>query len=173
MPPSKINAPPRRVKNLLGRNFGYLVVIEFAYFNKWRNACWKCECRCGKIIFVRSGGLCSGHTKSCGCLRQETTRKRSYKHGHRIGGAVSAEYHSWHSMKQRCENENREKYRRYGARGISVCRRWRNSFENFLKDMGKRPGSGYSLDRIDNNGNYEPGNCRWATAKQQARNKRK
>lgn len=118
--------------------------------------------------------LASGNTKSCGCLRRETTSLvglAKKTHGMRD----TPEYGVWANMKDRCYNPSSEDYKNYGGRGIKVCERWLNSFENFYEDMGEKPWSKllYSLDRINNDGNYEPSNCRWATVKQQVNNRRK
>jgi hypothetical protein len=120
------------------------------------------KCLCGKIVLRRLHNI-QTNTKSCGCR------------AHLIGKPKKtgcSEYNSWCGIIQRCTNPNNESYKHYGGRGISVCDRWRYSYDNFLSDMGKKPGKGYSLDRKEVNGNYEPGNCRWATKKQQADNKR-
>jgi len=122
------------------------------------------QCHCGVIFTMRCD--CEGKSKSCGCLRSETIKKMRTTHG----ACATKEYKTWCSMKARCSNENAVAYRDYGGRGISVCERW-HTFANFVEDMGERP-EGCSIDRIDVNGNYEPDNCRWATIKQQSRNKR-
>lgn len=132
---------------------------------------WKCRCSCGAIVDVVVGNLRSGNTKSCGCKKAERIAKARSVHGHNKRGASSREYNSWASMKARCENPTNHKYRIYGARGISICDRWKESFVAFLEDMGQRP-PGTSLDRIDVDGNYEPGNCRWADPKTQTSNRR-
>jgi len=112
--------------------------------------------------------LRSGHTKSCGCLSGETTAIRNTTHGL----SKNPLYGLWIKVKDRCSNQNCEDYKYYGARGIKVCDRWLNSFPNFLADMGPRPSRSHSIDRINTNGNYEPGNCRWATPLQQNSNRR-
>ncbi len=130
---------------------------------------WLCKCECGTEIYVRGYCLRRGQTKSCGCLRGENGRTDWTKHGlSRTPG-----YNNWTSMISRCYNTSDKDYPDYGGRGITVCDRWRNSVENFLLDMPPHPGNGYSLDRFNVDGDYSPGNCRWATAEMQANNQRR
>ena len=156
--------------NLTGRRFGRLVVTATFEKRKPRNQSkvfWLCNCECGKEAWVFSHQLTAGITKSCGCFRRESATKRGTRHG-RHG---TPEYRAWMNMNRRCNNRNTSDYKNYGGRGIAVCARWQ-SFERFLKDMGTMPGKGYTVDRRDNDGNYEPGNCQWATKKEQNRNSR-
>jgi len=169
---------PKRVKDLTGQVFARLTVMEFAGLNFKRKALWSCACECGTIKTVTSVHLMTGDAKSCGCLHREQLAKGPcYRHGHcaskELGTHYSREYQVWRDMKGRCSLRSNKKYHLYGGRGIRVCDRWQDSFENFLADMGHRPSSKHSIDRFpDMNGNYEPSNCRWATRKQQSRNKR-
>lgn len=134
------------------------------------------RCDCGVEKVVRGRDLLIGYSHSCGCLQRELTAvkiaDRSRTHGHSAKATRTSEYVIWTTMKQRCHNPKAGGYDDYGARGISVCPQWRDSFETFLADMGSRPSKRHSLDRQDNDGNYEPGNCIWAEPVQQASNKR-
>lgn len=127
-----------------------------------------CRCECGVTKAVAMSHLRQGKSKSCGCLDRELASARATTHG--MSGTI--EYRTWRSMRDRCINPSAAHYDCYGGRGITVCDRWMNSFENFYPDMGPRPSSSHSIDRIDVNGNYDPANCRWATIKQQRRNTR-
>jgi hypothetical protein len=148
-------------KDLTGKVFDRLTVLGFLHNNKW-----ECQCSCGNISEVNTYGLNSGRTKSCGCLHKELVGNKFRTHG--LYG--TPEYVSWNAMKNRCSNKSSPVYFRYGGRGITVCQRWLDSFENFLEDMGSRP-SDTTLDRIDVNKGYNKDNCRWANNLTQANNK--
>jgi hypothetical protein len=152
---------------MTGQTFGRLTVVSYLRLDKGKTV-WRCACACGTIKDVRGPSLRTGNTKSCGCLSRDTVRRRSTKHGR----AKTPEYVVWLGMKQRCSNTKHIGFPQYGARGIRVCERWRDDFAAFLADMGRRPSPAHSLERINNAWDYEPGNVRWATRSEQARNKR-
>lgn len=151
-----------------GDRYGRLVIIlEQERRNGIRSFLCLCDCGNEKEILLKDLRK-KIPTKSCGCLQRENTSKAKKTHGQSHNG--TPEYFIWKTMNQRCYNPNRPKYKNYGARGIIVCDRWINSFENFLIDMGRRP-TKHSIDRINVNGNYELSNCKWSTRKEQCRNK--
>ena len=157
---------------MTARTFGKLTVMEWAYERRGR--IWLCKviCSCGTERVVRRLSLQSGRTRSCGCLRRKMQHDLHLKHGGARRGLRLVEYGTWVKMIVRCENPKDKAYPHYGGRGIAVCERWRNSFAAFLSDMGRRPGPGYSIDRIKNERGYEPGNCQWVMGPAQNRNKR-
>lgn len=152
--------------DLTGIEFGRFVVLRCAE-SKGKNIFWLCRCICGNEVEVNGQSLRSGRSKGCGCKHKEFASIANTTHGM----SDSREYSTWCSMIARCRNNKLKSYIDYGGRGIKVCDRWINSFENFIEDMGERP-SNTSLDRINNDGNYEPSNCRWANRTIQNRNSR-
>jgi hypothetical protein len=165
----------KRFLNLTGKRFGKLTVIEIAdpYVkpNGKRVTRWMCKCDCGTVKAMVMNVANRRINSSCGCARRLTASVKFRKHGEAGPLTKTAEYRAWAAMISRCENRREKTWVDYGGRGISVCDRWRNSFETFLSDMGRRP-SGTSLDRINNSLGYSPENCRWATFTEQQRNKR-
>jgi hypothetical protein len=158
-----------RLKDIAGQRYGRLVALERVGTHPTRNrALWRCACDCGAFALVCGVDLRVGKTLSCGCVQRLTAAARLQKHGL----TDTAEFRVWRSMLTRCYNTRSKHYVNYGARGIQVCDSWRWSFVQFLADMGNRPSCDLSIDRINNDGNYEPGNCRWATRIQQRRNRR-
>ena len=159
---------------LIGKRFQRLTVIQElpARIHPCGtiNRKFLCLCDCGNKTEAFVNNLTRGHTGSCGCLQRERASQASTTHGHCQGPSDSVMYRTWQHIWSRCTNPNTPDWKDYGGRGITVCERW-NEFENFLSDMGERP-PGKSIDRINNDGNYEPRNCRWATPVEQARNKR-
>lgn len=157
-----------KMEDLSGRRFGRLTVTAL-YSNKKKRSRWRCICDCGETRIVIRHNLVSGKTVSCGCYHRQAVAERNSQHGHSMRGHVSRTYSAWVSMWARVRGTSSDP-RLYKDRGIDCCERW-ELFENFLADMGERPSSRHSLDRKDNDKGYSPDNCRWATAKQQARNR--
>ncbi len=153
----------KRIQVEIGARFGRLTVVKESR-QQAKHRRFQCSCDCGETTIVHLSALRSGVTRSCGCLRADTSKR----HGCR----QTPEYATWTHVIARCSNRNGTSWKNYGGRGITVCQRWRTSFEAFLADMGPKPSSRHSIERRDNDGNYEPSNCKWATMKEQRRNTR-
>lgn len=157
-----------KIVDLKGKRFGRLTVIEYAGLNKNRKAIWKCKCECGNEINVVGCNLKSGNTKSCGCYNHDKIMERNYKHNM----SNTRLFRIWVGMIQRCKNKNNSVYSYYGGNGITICTEWEKDFEVFYKwAISNGYKENLTLDRKNNNGNYEPSNCRWVTIKEQQRNK--
>lgn len=173
--PREPSGNPRALA-LTGQHFGLWSVISRAANGIGGRSLWLCCCRCGTERIVVGKSLRRGDSTGCGCVRYEALAKRLFRHGqtcsrpgkHRAAGTA---WQSWAAMKDRCLRPSHTSYQYYGAVGVTICARWLDSFDHFLSDMGNRP-RGLTLDRINNDRGYEPGNCRWATTTQQSRNQK-
>lgn len=152
--------------DLTGKVFGRLLVLNREGNNKNQQSIWLCKCECGNLKSIHGSSIKNGETKSCGCLQKEALRERSLTHGGTIGRTCSKTYNTYRGMKSRCYREKDTRFYSYGAKGIKVCDRWLESFENFLEDMGERP-EGLTIERKDPTKNYEPSNCIWGDITEQ------
>lgn len=165
---------PLQAKDIKGSKYYRLLVMRFVGHKPIggvNKLAWECLCECGNKIICIGDAIKSGNTKSCGCLKSETTINRCTKHGLTRRGKKAPEHNIWNHMKRRCLNPTNKAYKDYGGRGIKICEKWLN-FENFYRDMGPRPSSKHSIERVNNDGNYEPDNCLWILKSDQNKNQR-
>lgn len=153
---------------IAGERFGRLIAIQCLPGSAGERSKWLCRCDCGNEPRIVGNSLRAGLTRSCGCLQRDACRQKNSTHGMR----KAPEYSVWYDMKRRCFDPKNKRYADYGGRGIAVCESWRISFASFYADMGPRPTATHSIDRMNNNGNYEPSNCKWSTKSEQAFNRR-
>lgn len=161
-----------KYNHLIGKKFNRLTILFFVV-KRVNIPHYQCKCDCGKETLVSIYEIINNKTKSCGCLLEENQKRGNLIHGEAKRGNWKKEFRVWVNIRQRCYNTNCKAYKNYGGRGIIVCERWMISFQDFLQDIGRAPSPDHSLERIDNDGNYEPGNCKWVTRKEQNNNTRR
>jgi hypothetical protein len=159
--------------DLTGQKFGLLTAIERVERTASGKTRWRCRCDCGQDVIVQRDNLRSGHTRACGCRQGASGRALWTTHGMARTGPRMPEYQCWGNMKRRCLDPKNKAFKNYGARGIRICQDWLQDFHKFLADVGPRPTAQHTLDRVRNDGHYEPGNVRWATHTEQSNNTRR